>query len=67
MRVWLTGEPSLDELLADEMMGPVVASAGMSREQLRSSLAELALRLRASGRQNRGARSGDDTRRIAFG
>ena len=65
MRVWLTGEPSLDELLADEIMGPVVASAGMSREQLRSSLAELALRLGASGRQSRGTR--DDARRIAFG
>ena len=64
MRVWLTGEPSLDELLADEIMGPVVASAGMSREQLRSSLTELARRLGASGRQSRSTR--DDTRRIAF-
>ena len=67
MRAWLTGEPSLDELLADEIMGPVVASAGMSREQLRSNLAELALRIGAGGRQGRSVRSGDDTRRIAFG
>lgn len=42
---WLTGEPTLEELLSDEMMGPVVASAGMNREQLRLNLAEVARRL----------------------
>jgi len=42
---WLTGEASLEELLSDEIMGPVVASAGLSREQLRLSLAEIARRI----------------------
>jgi len=47
---WLTGEASLEELLSDEIMGPVAASAGLSREQLRSSLAEVARRLGGEGR-----------------
>ena len=42
---WLTGEATLEELLSDEIMGPVVASAGLSREQLRSDLADLARRI----------------------
>ena len=42
---WLTGEATLEELLSDDMMGPVVASAGMNREQLRLSLADVARRL----------------------
>lgn len=45
MRRWLVGEPSLDELLADDIMGPVVASAGISREQLRLHITEMARRL----------------------
>lgn len=45
MRRWLAGEPSLDELLGDDIMGPVVASAGISREQLRLRLIEIARRL----------------------
>jgi hypothetical protein len=49
MRRWLAGEPSLDELLGDDIMGPVVASAGLSREQFRSHLAEVARRLAAIG------------------
>lgn len=65
MRVWLAGEPSLDELLADEIMGPVVASAGMSREQLRLHLTEVARRLGAN--QSRSGRGGDSARRIAVG
>jgi len=28
-RWWLTGEASLEELLSDEIMGPVAASAGL--------------------------------------
>ena len=51
---WLTGEASLEELLSDEIMGPVAASAGLSREQLRSSLAEVARRI-GGGREGRGA------------
>ena len=48
MRRWLAGEPSLDELLGDDIMGPVVASAGISREQLRLRLTEIARRLAAA-------------------
>ena len=48
---WLTGEASLEELLSDEIMGPVAASAGLSREQLRSSLADVARRI-GGDRQN---------------
>lgn len=44
-RWWLTGEATLEELLSDEIMGPVVASAGLSREQLRLNLADVARRL----------------------
>ena len=29
---WLTGEATLEELLSDDIMGPVAASAGLSRE-----------------------------------
>ena len=50
-RWWLTGEATLEELLSDEIMGPVAASAGLSREQLRLSLAEVARRI--SDRQGR--------------
>ncbi len=62
MQRWLAGEPSLDELLGDDIMVPVVASAGISREQLRSSLTEIARRL---GDQGRGRQSGSDTGRAA--
>lgn len=55
MSPWLAGEASLEELLGDEIMGPVVASAGMTREALRLRLAELARRLaRQSGRGQSG-------------
>jgi hypothetical protein len=49
---WVTGEATLEELLSDDIMGPVVASAGMSREQLRSNLAEIARRV-GDARQHR--------------
>ena len=60
---WLTGEASLEELLSDEIMGPVAASAGLSREQLRSNLAEVARRI-GDDRQDR---SRKDTRQVAVG
>ena len=60
---WLTGEASLEELLSDEIMGPVAASAGLSREQLRSNLAEVARRIG----DDRQGRSRKDTRPIAVG
>ena len=57
MQHWSKGEPSLDELLCDDMMDRVVASTGMSREEFRSRLAEIANRLDA-----RAAQSGADGR-----
>lgn len=38
-------EPSLDELLADEIMEPVMRSAHLDRAQLRRQLSEIALRV----------------------
>jgi hypothetical protein len=47
MRQWKTAvvEPSLDELLGDEMMVQVMRSAGVDAGGLRSLLAELAERV----------------------
>lgn len=67
MQRWLVGEPSLDELLGDEIMGLVVASAGMNREQLRSRLTEMAHRLGGAARQGRGGQGGGTPRCIALG
>jgi hypothetical protein len=49
MGLWkvLRCEPSLDDLLADEMMGAVTRSAGTDRAGLRAMLSALALRLPA--------------------
>ena len=48
MERWhMTGEPSLDELLDDDIMGPVKRSAGTTPEELRRTLTELARRLGA--------------------
>jgi hypothetical protein len=60
---WLTGEASLEELLSDEIMGPVAASAGLSREQLRSSLADVARRI-DGGHESR---SRKEPRQVAVG
>jgi len=38
-------EPSLDELLADEIMDAVTRSAHLDRERLRRQLSEVALRV----------------------
>jgi hypothetical protein len=38
-------EPSLDELLGDEMMAPVMRSAGIAEAELRALLASLAARV----------------------
>jgi hypothetical protein len=46
MRQWrMTGEPSLDELLGDEIMGFVMRTAGLDAPELRRRLIELARRL----------------------
>lgn len=44
-------EPSLDELLADEIMAPVLKSAGSDREQLRAMMVETARRIEDRERQ----------------
>ena len=38
-------EPSLEDLLADDMMAPVLRSAGVDREQMREMLVETARRI----------------------
>jgi len=67
MKRWLVGEPSLDELLGDELMARVVASAGISREELRSRLAEIARSLASSPRESGSGQSGDKPSRVAVG
>ena len=48
MRVYRPAEePTLDELLADEIMHPVMKSAGLDASGLRALLRDLALRLAA--------------------
>jgi len=51
---WMSGEPSIDELLGDEIMDPVARSAGLSREELRLKVVEVARRIalgRSKGRR----------------
>ncbi len=60
MTKWrLAGEPSLEELLDDEIMGSVMRRAGLDGVELRRRLAELARRLseRARCEQSGGCRS----------
>ncbi|HEY1261859.1 MAG TPA: hypothetical protein VGF34_21625 [Stellaceae bacterium] len=38
-------EPSLDELLADDLMAPVLRSAGLERHELRELMVETARRI----------------------
>jgi hypothetical protein len=42
-------EPDLDDLLADEIMVPVMRSAHIDRERLRRQLVEVASRVRGGG------------------
>ncbi|HEY3912704.1 MAG TPA: hypothetical protein VGM07_22860 [Stellaceae bacterium] len=44
--------PSLDDLLADEVMQPVLRSAGLDRHELREMMAETARRLEYRERQD---------------
>jgi hypothetical protein len=41
--------PSLDELLEDEMMGPVLRSAGLDTQGLRDMIEETARRIDGTG------------------
>jgi hypothetical protein len=41
-------EPSLDELIADDMMQPVLESAGLDRERFHDLMVETGARLRLS-------------------
>jgi hypothetical protein len=45
MRWRMTGEVELDELLGDAVMVPVVRSAGVSTDEVRRQLVDLARRL----------------------
>jgi hypothetical protein len=42
-------EPTLDDLLEDDMMGAVMRSAGISADELRAKLSETARRLSGKG------------------
>jgi len=53
----MAGEPDLEELLDDDVMGPVVRSAGTSHEELRRQLTEMGRRL---GRRAARGKSGYD-------
>ncbi len=44
-------EPSLDDLLADEVMAPVLRSAGLDPHELRELMAETARRIEDRERQ----------------
>jgi hypothetical protein len=61
-------EPSLDELLGDEMMAPVMRSAGIAEAELRALLVALAARVTPVVRQHsacspeRGCRSPEASR-----
>jgi hypothetical protein len=67
MEHWLKGEPSLEELLGDDMMSRVVASAGMSPAEFRSRLAEIASRLAAGAGQSGTGKAGKKPQGIAVG
>ena len=45
MRRWWVGEPSLDAHITGAILDQIVASAGISREQLRLHITEMARRL----------------------
>ena len=45
-------EPSLDDLLADEVMEPVLRSAGLERQELRDMMVETARRIEDRERQS---------------
>ncbi len=53
-------EPSLDELLADEMMTPVLRSAGFDPQALRDMLAETARRIEDRERRVEGEDKGEE-------
>ena len=44
-------EPSLEDLLADEVMTPVLRSAGLEAQELREMMEETARRIWSRGRQ----------------
>ena len=47
--------PSLDDLLADAVMEPVLRSAGLDQHELREMMVETARRIEDRDRQNDGA------------
>lgn len=58
----MAGEPDLEELLGDDVMTPVVRSAGVSHEELRRLLSDIGRRIarRAARAESDYAQSGYD-------
>ncbi|HUC09997.1 MAG TPA: hypothetical protein VL985_06175 [Stellaceae bacterium] len=52
-------QPSLDDLLADEVMEPVLRSAGLDQHELREMMVETARRI--DDRERRNVTAGGDT------
>ena len=44
---WVSGEPSVDEILADPIVRALMASDGLSEDSVRKTFEEAAKRLRA--------------------
>ncbi|HZT52448.1 MAG TPA: hypothetical protein VFA22_10965 [Stellaceae bacterium] len=62
MREWcMAGEPSLDELLGDEIMDRMMRAAGLDAREMRRQLAEIARRWRERVASNRRGGSGRAT------
>lgn len=59
MRKWRNAgiEPSLDELLGDEVMVPVMKSAGLNADDLRTLVSAVAERMTAERCQELGCRT----------
>ncbi len=53
-------DPSLDELLADEMMTPVLRSAGFDTQAFKDMLAETARRIEDRERRIEGEEKGEE-------
>jgi hypothetical protein len=55
----MSGEPGLEELLDDDVMAPVVRSAGVSHDELRRQMSEMGHRLARGKAQETGKYDAD--------
>ena len=63
MPTWrMAGEPSLDELLGDEIVHRMMRRDGIDASELRLALAEMARRIAARRRENCGSGCGSGVR-----